>query len=103
MVRRYQTASLGALLCGETSCQAESSSAGDSPWGTSPTWRRQSPAGSSVRVSRVCSVVSALGERFLSSRLGVKDCAVRVAERRSEELTVRPRTKEKTRTRMHEG
>ena len=67
---------LGALECGLTICQDASSSEGDSPWGMSPGWKRQSPGGRALRVSRVWSLARAEGERFFCSRTGVKDCAV---------------------------
>src|SRR3984885_12529646 len=78
--RRYQTASWGALELGATSGQEESSSEGDSPWGTSPAWKCHSPAGRALRVSRVWSLAMAAGERFFCSRTGVKDWARSVVQ-----------------------
>src|SRR5580698_11658554 len=75
MTRRYQTASCGAFEPGFTSVQEESSSEGDSPWGTSPAWKRHSPTGSELSISRVWSFAIAAGERFFCSRMGVKDWA----------------------------
>ena len=55
--------------------QEESSRVGDSPWGMSPAWKRHSPAGRELSISRVWSFAIAAGERFFCSRMGVKDWA----------------------------
>src|SRR5271154_465169 len=75
MTRRYQTASCGALERGLTRVQEESSSEGDSPCGMSPAWKRHSPTGRELSISRVWSFAIAAGDRFFCSRMGVKDWA----------------------------
>src|ERR1700722_23536 len=75
MVRRYQTASVGALERGLARVQEESSRVGDSPWGMSPAWKRHSPTGRELSISMVWSFAIAAGERFFCSRMGVKDWA----------------------------
>src|ERR1700761_3211403 len=85
MVRRNQTASFtdftpwrgsGVLTTG----QLESSRVTDSPCGRSPAWKRHAPPGSAFSVSSVCSFSIADGDRFFSSRTGVKDWATTIEE-----------------------
>src|SRR3984957_5382696 len=64
--RRYQTASSGPRDGAEIVCQDESSSAGSSPWATSPAWNFQSAAGMELSDASFSPVTRAAGERALS-------------------------------------